>query len=89
MFRWNDSKIRCHLLACVIALACLRLPELKVGHDHSARTIMEEMQHLNCVMSWRNGATMPEVQIEEPNEVQSQVLVAFGYQLKDGSVLQI
>lgn len=83
------SKIRCHLLTCVIALACLGQLELKVGDDHCAKTIMEEMHHLNCVLSWRTGARMPEVQIEEPNELQSQVLAAFGYQIKDGSVLQI
>jgi hypothetical protein len=89
MFHWTDSKIRCHLLSCVIALACLRLLELKVGGEHSAKTIMEEMHHLNCVLSWRTGARMPEMQTEEPNEMQSQVLAAFGCQIKNGSVLQI
>jgi transposase len=88
MFHWTDSKIRCHLLTCVIALSCLRLLELKVGGNYSAKTLMEEMQHLNCVLSWRKGAKMPEVYIEQPNDLQTQVLAAFGYQIKDGSVLQ-
>jgi transposase len=88
MFHWTDSKIRCHLLSCVIALSCLRLLELKVGGNYSAKTLMEEMQHLNCVLSWRKGAKMPEVYIEQPNDLQTQVLAAFGYQIKDGSVLQ-
>ena len=30
MFHWTDSKIRCHLLTCVIALTMKRLLELKV-----------------------------------------------------------
>ena len=89
MFHWTDSKIRCHLLTWVIALSCLRLLELKVGGDLSARTIMEEMHNLDCVLSWRNGAKLPKVQIEEPNEVQSQILATFGCQIKDGSVLHL
>jgi transposase len=89
MFHWTDSKIRCHLLSCVIALSCLRLLELKVGGGHSAKTIMEEMQHLNCVLSWRNSARKPEIQIEDPSELQAHVLTALGYQIKDGWVLHI
>jgi hypothetical protein len=69
MYHWTDSKIRCHLLSCIIALACLRLLELKIGYGHSAKTIMEEMQDLNCVVSWRSGKKAPESQIEEPNEL--------------------
>ncbi|MFP3869351.1 MAG: IS1634 family transposase [Syntrophobacteria bacterium] len=88
MFHWTDSKIRCHLLSCVIALSCLRLLELKVGGGHNAKTIMEEMQHLDCVLSWRNGARKPEMQIEDPTELQAHVLTALGYQIKDGWVLQ-
>jgi transposase len=89
MFHWTDSKIRCHLLTCVIALACLRLLELIVGGRHSAKTIMEEMHNLDCVLSWRKGAKLPQVQIEQPNEIQAQVLAAFGYEIKDNWVLQI
>jgi transposase len=89
MFHWTDSKIRCHLLTCVIALACLRLLELKVGGGHSAKTIMEEMHKLNCVLSWRRGARMPEEHIEEPTELQAHILAQLGYQVKDGSVLQL
>jgi transposase len=89
MFHWTDSKIRCHLLSCVIALACLRLLELTVGGPHSAKTIIEEMHNLDCVLSWRKGAKLPQVQIEQPNEIQAQVLEAFGYEVKDGWVLQM
>ena len=60
MFHWTDSKIRCHLLTCVMALGCVRLLELKVGAGLSARTILEEMHGLNCVLSWYPGARAPE-----------------------------
>ena len=89
MYHWTDSKIRCHLLTCVIALASMRVLELKVGGVHSGKTIVEEMANLDCVLSWRNGATSPEVHIEEPNELQAQVLAALGYKVRDGSVLQV
>jgi hypothetical protein len=89
MFHWTDGKIRCHLLTCVIALACLRLLELKVAGGHSAKTIMEEMHNLNRVLSWRRGARMPQDQIEEPTELQAHILAQLGYQVKDGSVLQL
>lgn len=89
MYHWTDSKIRCHLLTCVIALAAIRVLELKVGGSHSAKTIMEEMHNLDCVLSWRNGAKKPETHIEEPSEVQAQVLATLGYQVKGGSVLQV
>ena len=57
-------------------------PDCQSG-GHSAKTIMEEMHHLDSMLSWRNGANKPEMHIEEPNEVQAQVLPALGYQVKD------
>lgn len=89
MFHWTDDKIRCHLLTCVIALACLRLLEIKTGDKHTAKSIMEQMQELDCVLSWQRKAKKPVVYIEDPTELQAQVLDALGYQVKDGSVLQI
>ena len=89
MFHWTDDKIKCHLLTCVIALACLRLLEIKVGDKHTAKTIMEQMKELDCVLSWQRKAKKPVVYIEEPTEPQAQVLASLGYQVKDGSVLQI
>jgi transposase len=89
MFHWTDNKIRCHLLTCVIALACLRLLEIKTGDRHTAKAIMEQMEHLNCVLSWQRKATTPQVHIEDPAELQAHVLASLGYQIKDGWVLQI
>ncbi len=89
MFHWTDDNIRCHLLGCVIALACLRLLEIKTGDRHTAKSIMEQMENLNCVLSWQRRAATPQVCIEEPTELQAQVLASLGYQIKDGWVLQI
>jgi transposase len=88
MFHWTDDKIKCHLLTCVIALACLRLLEIKAGDKHTAKSIMEQMQELDCVLSWQGKETTPQVFIEDPTEFQSQVLASLGYQVKNGSVLQ-
>ncbi len=84
MFHWTDSKIRRHLLTCIIALSCLRLLELKVGGPETAKTHMEEMASLNSVFSWQKGATQPSVQIEQPNDIRTKVLTALGYTIKDG-----
>jgi len=49
-FHWTDSKIRCHLLTCVIALTVLRILEIKVNHPGrrlerlSGETIIEVME---------------------------------------------
>ncbi|SHJ06237.1 hypothetical protein SAMN02745216_03634, partial [Desulfatibacillum alkenivorans DSM 16219] len=83
------SKIRCHLLTCLLALTCLRLLEIKVKGKYSGGTIMEEMQNLNCVLTWNKGEKSPKVRIEDPNPIQEEVLKALGYAIKDGWVLQI
>jgi len=88
MFHWTDDKIRCHLLTCIIALAGLRLLEIKTGEKHTAKTIMENMANLNCVLSWQRGAKKPQTYIEDPTELQAHVLTSLGYQIKDGWVLQ-
>src|SRR5208282_5630896 len=89
MFHWTDDKIRCHLLTCIITLACLRLLEIKTGDKHTAKSIMEQMQELDCVLSWQRNATKPLVNIEDPTDLQAQVLAALGYQVKEGWVLKI
>ena len=89
MFHWTDGKIRCHLLTCVIALAGLRLLEIKTGEKHTAKTIMESMANLNCVLSWQRGAKKPQTCIEDPTELQAHVLTSLGYQIKDGWVLHL
>ncbi|MEJ5375729.1 MAG: hypothetical protein WHX93_04065 [bacterium] len=88
LFHWTDSKIRCHLLTCVMAMAALRLVELKVGGGLSGRAIMEEMHSLNRVISLYPQARTPEVRVDDPTPLQEQILAALGYRFKDGWVLQ-
>jgi len=93
-FHWTDGKIRCHLLSCVIALTVLRLIEQTVNADRagellSGQTILEEMRRLHSVWSWYPGKKTPEKMLETPpGKTQAEVLLAFGYQIATGGVLQ-
>jgi transposase len=97
IFHWTDSKIRCQLLTCVIALTVLRLFEIELERagvattlgDHSAGTIIEELRALNSVVILRKGSTKPELRIEDPTPLQKKALAAIGYKIEGGSVLQI
>jgi len=88
---WTDSKIRCHILTCIIALCYLRLIELemkKSGSPMSAAVVMENMHRLHSCMLWRDKKKTPERMIEEPTGLQAQILKAFGYAVTTGGVLQ-
>jgi len=88
---WTDSKIRCHILTCIIALSYLRLVELameKNGAPMSASVVMVNMHRLHSCLLWREKKKMPGRMIEEPTELQAQILKAFGYAVTTGGVLQ-
>jgi len=93
-YHWTDSKIRCQLLSCVIALTVLRLIEIRVnrtadGPDRlSGRQILEEMSHLDSAWLWYAGKRKPERVIETPTEIQAEVLRAFGWTVDGSGVLQ-
>jgi transposase len=91
IYHWTDCKIRCHLLACVIALTMKRLLEIKMeqaGHKISAERIIEEMRALNLITCWMPGKKKPTLHIEDPNEIQNVVLKVFGVDSENGLVLQ-
>ena len=96
-FHWTDSKLRCQILTCVMALTALRLIELKVLeagvktplNSNSGRAIMEAMHDLHSVISLYPGKRNPERQLETPTKTQREVLAAFGWTLGDGWVLQL
>jgi transposase len=91
MFHWTDSKIRCHLLTCVIALTMRRLLELQVEPilgKTSADKIIEEMRALRSLVVWYPGKKKPQRQLAEPTSMQNDVLKAFGYRVDDNWVLQ-
>jgi transposase len=88
---WTDSKIRCHLFACVVAMTYLRRIELKVaaaGIKRTAAEIMEDMRDLHYVLSLQKGTRKPTRRIETPGKTQAEVLSAFGYYVDASGVLQ-
>jgi transposase len=93
-FHWTDSKIRCQLLTCVIALTVLRMLERKVNHSGdsldrlSGRQILEEMGELHSTWLWYAGKRAPQRALDDPTPVQSEILRAFGKRIVEGGVLQ-
>ncbi|HSW64392.1 MAG TPA: hypothetical protein VLH56_13950, partial [Dissulfurispiraceae bacterium] len=78
---WTDSKIRCHLLACVVAMTYLRRIELKLksaGVNRSAEDVMAEMRYLHSVLLLKDGGNKAERRLEIPTKTQLEVLSAFG-----------
>ena len=91
MYHWTDSKIRCHLLCCVIALTISRLLELQLEPRlgvTSATSIIEEMRDLHSLLVWYPGQKKPQRQLEEPTQLQKVVLNSFGYTIDDSWGLQ-
>ncbi len=89
---WTDGKIRCHIFTCVVALAYLRLIELRLsraGLKLTAATAMEEMHRLHSCLCWRAGETKPDRLIEDPSPLQAQILRAFGYEVASGVLQKI
>jgi transposase len=88
---WTDSKIRCHLFTCVVAMTYLRRIELKMtaaGRKRSIEEIMDDMRHLHYVLSVKKGSRTPERRLETPSKTQREVLSAFGYRVDESGVLQ-
>ena len=88
---WTDSKIRCHLLTCVVAMTYLRRLELKLssaGISRTAEDVMEDMQHLHSLLTLKKGSIKPIRRLESPTKTQSEVLSALGYRVDDSGVLQ-
>ena len=87
---WTDSKIRCHIFSCVVALTYLRRLELKLsaaGIKRTAEDVMDDMRHLHSVLSVKKGSRKPLRRIETPSKTQAEVLKAFGYFVDDSGVL--
>ena len=87
---WTDSKIRCHFLSCIIALAYLRLVELKLedaGIHMTAQRAMELMRNLHSCLCWNGEKEKALRLIEEPSPEQARILAAFGHEVVRG-VLQ-
>ena len=88
---WTDTKIRCHLFTCVVALTNLRRMELKLeaaGVRRSAEDVMTDMRNFHSVLSLSDGRSKPVRKLETPSKTQAEVLTALGYQVNDWGVLQ-
>jgi len=88
---WTDSKIRCHLFTCVVALTYLRMIELrleKAGVKRTAEDVMDDMRHLHSVLRLRARARKPIRRLETPTKTQREVLRTFGYRIDRSGVLQ-
>lgn len=88
---WTDSKIRCHLFTCVVALTYLRMIELRLeraGVKRTAEDVMDDMRHLHSVLRLRARARKPIRRLETPTKTQVEVLRAFGYRIDRSGVLQ-
>ena len=87
---WTDSKIRCHLFTCVVAMTYLRRIELRLeaaGINRTAAEIMEDMRHLHHVLSLRKGGRKPDRRLETPSKTQAEVLSVFGHRVDASGVL--
>lgn len=87
---WTDSKIRCHLLTCVIALTYLRRMELKLRAKGVARTandVMEDLHKLHSVISLDGKNSQPHRTLEQPSKTQKETLNALGYKIDTNGVL--
>ena len=88
---WTDSKIRCHLFSCVVAMTYLRILELKLekkGIKRTAEDVMEDMSHLHSVLTMTDGRHKPRRRIETPTKTQAEVLTAFGHRVDASGVIQ-
>jgi transposase len=89
---WTDSKIRCHLFSCVVALTYLRRLEIRLdqrGVKRTAASVMEDMRHLHSVLSLANGRrSKPRRTVEVPSKTQREVLLALGHHVDQKGVLR-
>ena len=88
---WTDSKIRCHLFTCLVAMAYLRRLELRLssaGISRTAEDVIDDMQHFHSVLTLNKGSIKPIRRLETPAKTQSEVLSALGYRVDDSGVLQ-
>ncbi len=88
---WTDSKIRCHLFTCVVAMVYLRRIERKLaanGINYSAEDVMDDMRHLHYVLTLKNKNRKPTRRLETPSKTQAEVLSAFNHRVDADGVLQ-
>jgi len=89
---WTDSKIRCHFFTCIAALALLRIIEIRLrraGMDITAKTAMRHMHCLHSCLTWFPKKKKARRILEEPDELQAQIMQAFGWKIDSGVLQEI
>lgn len=89
---WTDSKIRCHIFTCIAALALLRVIELRLrqaGVHITAKTAMHHMHRLHSCLTWFPKKKKARRILEEPDEMQAQIMRAFGWKITSGVLQKI
>ena len=88
---WTDSKIRCHLLTCVVALTYLELIQKRIqqaGIDLSAPAAVARMRQLHSCLCLIGKQRKPSRIIEQPTKEQAKILKAFNHKITTRGVLQ-
>lgn len=88
---WTDSKIRCHLLSCVVALTYLRRLELRMegqGIKRTAKDILGDLSELHSVLILDKKSRQPRRMIEKPSKTQDEALHALNHFVDAHGVLQ-
>lgn len=88
---WTDSKMRCHLFTCVVAMTYLKRLELRLraaGVERTAADVMDDMSRLHSVLSFKDMRCNPHRRLEQPTKTQQEVLKALGYPIDPMGVLQ-
>jgi hypothetical protein len=70
----------------------LRLIELKLadaGCPHTADVVMRSMHELHSSLCWVRRQKAPQRIIEEPDDLLSSILAAFGYKVVEGRMLSL
>jgi transposase len=89
LYHWTDSKIRVHMLVCIVALTYLALlcQHLKTsGLKIPPKEVMDELRSLRtAIYSSEDEGKLKRV-IEPLNSTQSAILKALGYEIEEGKI---
>jgi transposase len=90
-YHWTDSKIRLHILTCVVAMVYFSIFRNKLktaGINLSAEDVLKELRELRTALYMAKGSKKLNRRLEDLTKTQSEVLKIFGYAVKDGWILQ-
>ena len=91
-YHWRDSKIRLHIfITCVVAMVYFSIFRNKLrtaGITLSAEDVLKELRNLRTALYMTKGNKRLHRRLEDLTKTQSEVLKVFGYEVRDGWVLQ-